>query len=859
MKKIICLIFICFFSFEIYCQVKVNAADNGQYSIENLARFFVGRGVSISNVTFIGNKEAFGKFSDATGSIGSDGTGSIGLKKGIVLTTGKAKDAEGPNNIYDLSHEWLDKKFVTDFDLNNLGSTSDITTDIAILEFDFVPLTNNIGFRAVYASDEYDIRIDNSTFNWDDPFAVFLSEKDGLTKNNIATFSGINGSQYISIRNINFGFEAKWGKPPVGPGVNGDFYIYNTTFSPNTQYNGYTKVLNFNSTVNKCETYHLKIAIGDSKLGNFDSGVFIEPGDFGEKAIVSSVPKSLSDTIFLCKGDILPILSVDGTNTANLQWYYNDNLIHNSITVSFPVTLSGEYKVMATVSGNCTWSDSVYVQIGQKFPLDLITSHPLVCMQQLVTLSGIVPNTVSGLRIDWYSADNLPFTESAFTQILTITSRNALSPIFISVRDASGCIQKDSVTVTVNPAFFNIEPLVPDTICLNQAAPLLEFVSAKPALETDPFQKTWRNGANQVINLPYYPRKSDTYQFSILSKNGCKDSASVFIQVDSVAYTKLSNKSICIGQATTLSTSGSNVKWTQIGKVGTLSTKNLIDISPVSTTGYTLQAEGFSPLSCISRDTAFVIVNPLPAYQKSNDTTVCKAQNVFISVQNVENIAWTNSTLSGKSFIYNPLKPIALKFTASTTNNCSKSDSIKIGLFSDYVNTLVGISKICKGENITIMAINSKTNFWVNTNETTAKVVANPPNSTIYTFVGSNINQCKDTSFFPIVVNKVPIDDVDFLKSSQNGYLCPEKSLFDTLSGPSNAKFTYNWSLDSKSIINNFNFFHVNKTGVYKLTITDSAGCKLSDTLLVTKKCDTIVIIPPAPIITIPNIFTPNN
>ncbi|MFN0048407.1 MAG: gliding motility-associated C-terminal domain-containing protein, partial [Cytophagales bacterium] len=184
---------------------------------------------------------------------------------------------------------------------------------------------------------------------------------------------------------------------------------------------------------------------------------------------------------------------------------------------------------------------------------------------------------------------------------------------------------------------------------------------------------------------------------------------------------------------------------------------------------------------------------------------------------------------------------------------------IKIGLFSDYVNTLLGISKICKGENITITAINSKTNFWVNTNETTPKLVENPPNSTIYTFVGSNINQCKDTSLFPITVNKVPIDDVDFLKSSQNGYLCPEKSLFDTLSGPLNAKFTYNWTLDSKSIINNFNFFHVNKTGVYKLTITDSAGCKLSDTLLVTKKCDTIVIIPPAPIITIPNIFTPNN
>lgn len=297
-------------------QVKVYPADDGQFSIENLARYFVGRGVQISNVSFTGNKLSIGQFADKTKA--------IGIGKGIVLTTGLAKYAEGPN---DVENSDFNSNGLDDSDLNELVKLPidpTVTTNIAILEFDFLPLSDSIRFRAVYGSEEYNSNTGNSNLNWDDPFAVFLSEANSTIKKNIATFVGINGNEYVSIRNIHNGKEKSWGVPPNGPGVNENLFVFNPKFGPNMQYNGYTKVLSFKEKVNTCNKYHLKIAIADSKSEIFDSGVFIEQADFGEKAIVSSVPKSLADTIFSCKGDPFPILTINGVNTLNMQWYFND-------------------------------------------------------------------------------------------------------------------------------------------------------------------------------------------------------------------------------------------------------------------------------------------------------------------------------------------------------------------------------------------------------------------------------------------------------------------------------------------------------------------------------------------------------
>jgi hypothetical protein len=66
-----------------------SVAVNNTLTAAQLAEVLVGSGVSTSNVTFTGHSSSSGSF--------SGGTGNVGLASGLVLASGQAVDATGPN------------------------------------------------------------------------------------------------------------------------------------------------------------------------------------------------------------------------------------------------------------------------------------------------------------------------------------------------------------------------------------------------------------------------------------------------------------------------------------------------------------------------------------------------------------------------------------------------------------------------------------------------------------------------------------------------------------------------------------------------------------------------------------------
>lgn len=275
--------FILFFSFlSTFLQAQV--IDTTKTADELVNNILLGRGVLVGNVKFSGEKHAIGIYKDSLAE--------MGIEEGILLTSGNAFFAIGPNK--SPRSGWAsDAPGDDELDAIARGKTY----DAAVLEFDFVTASENLSFQFVFASEEY-LEYVGSKFN--DVFAFFV-EGPQLNKTNIAKLP--DGLTPITVNTVN-------------NEMNSHFYIDNTyinTTDPfiwdvrnrkvvenknylheeippkyNTQFDGFTTVLEARCVVVPNQIYHIKIAISDVGDGILDSGVILKGKSFtsfGEQVV----------------------------------------------------------------------------------------------------------------------------------------------------------------------------------------------------------------------------------------------------------------------------------------------------------------------------------------------------------------------------------------------------------------------------------------------------------------------------------------------------------------------------------------------------------------------------------------------
>ncbi|MTI39676.1 OmpA family protein [Fulvivirga lutimaris] len=269
-------------SMVVFCAFCIGAA-NAQTVIDTsrtadfmVKKVLLGNGVLVGDVKYTGEKHAI--------SIYEDSTSQVGISKGILLTSGNAYYAVGPNKTP--RSGWA--SFAPgDEELEAIARGK--TWDASVLEFDFVTISENLSFRYVFASEEY-LEYVGSKFN--DVFGFFVSGPN-MTKTNIARLP--DGVTPITVNTVN-------------SGLNSEFYIdnayYNTTdpyiwdvrnrkvilnkkylqeeVPPkyDTQFDGFTTVLTAHYKVIPNQVYHIKLAIADVGDDILDSGVFLEAGSF---------------------------------------------------------------------------------------------------------------------------------------------------------------------------------------------------------------------------------------------------------------------------------------------------------------------------------------------------------------------------------------------------------------------------------------------------------------------------------------------------------------------------------------------------------------------------------------------------
>ncbi len=273
-------------------QIEVSGGNQNPWTPQNLIQnVFLGDGVEVSNITYNGDNASVGYF--------QNGLADVGLERGIIMASGHAIGALGPNDAGSNSEGPVNSS-ATCPELAQL--TTSALNDVATYSITFTPVSDTLRFRYVFASEEYP-EYACSSFN--DVFGFFISgpnpnggtyvtenialipdpaDPTGFTfTNNPVTINNVNGN----------GFNP-------GAGCNFDYATYYNSNAGSTtlQYDGYLDVFTAQAVVIPCETYTIKLAVADAGDSAFDTAVFLEAKSFGTgKLEVTASTVSLDGTL----------------------------------------------------------------------------------------------------------------------------------------------------------------------------------------------------------------------------------------------------------------------------------------------------------------------------------------------------------------------------------------------------------------------------------------------------------------------------------------------------------------------------------------------------------------------------------
>lgn len=227
--------------------------------------------------------KSYGYFKTPSGS-------SFPFEEGIVISSGKAYDAGNTiiSSIIGTDNLLGDDNDSVDGDLNDVFPGV-VFNDATVIEFDFVPFTEELNFRFILASEEY---VDQFPCIYSDGFAFLLRDTVTNTITNIALVP--DSEDAVSTMSIHPEILNTDGSIACFAQNETYFEGYHSTVS-DTNFNGRTVPMNVMATVIPNRKYRIKMVVADAGDSDYDSAIFLEAGSFnlgdGLAAAAEDIPK----------------------------------------------------------------------------------------------------------------------------------------------------------------------------------------------------------------------------------------------------------------------------------------------------------------------------------------------------------------------------------------------------------------------------------------------------------------------------------------------------------------------------------------------------------------------------------------
>ncbi|OFY69589.1 MAG: hypothetical protein A3G23_11170, partial [Bacteroidetes bacterium RIFCSPLOWO2_12_FULL_37_12] len=533
-------------------------------TIENFIRtnlFGTQSNVDIQSLTFRGDIRAFGSFIKKSSE-------KLGINQGILLSTGNATDATGPNTAGSKKSTPLGTDGDPDGDdqiRNLVGDASTVTQDAAVIEITFTPAFNNFSFNYVFASEEYNDFVCQS---YNDAFGFFLSGPDpnnpgySYENMNIATIDETN--IYVSINTINNCVN----DCSQGENCHSIKFIDNTTKIDDIEFDGFTTALNAKANVVPCTTYTLKIVIADVKDADFDSGVFLESGSFQSTDILITAQGNTT----ICAGDKVTLKAPDNLMAPlNWKWYVGGLPIAGTTSLTtYDATTAGFYSI-GVLEGNCidaeVFSNSIEVTVDQP-PADVaITGNHYFCEGGSTTLTA--SSVTADVTWSW-ALNGTPLAgESQNTLNATIGGTYTLT----AEKGQCKVTEDFVVTETILALTLSSKGASCEGFSDGEATVLVKGGST-------PYSYIWNDGQTQSTATAN-GLSAGSYQVTVTDVNGCTKSGAI-------AITEPSALSLSLAQgdkgSVVITESGGTTPYSYLWSTGTTDR----DIKSLATGTYTL-------------------------------------------------------------------------------------------------------------------------------------------------------------------------------------------------------------------------------------------------------------------------------
>lgn len=529
MKSVILLVFIIFNALALKSQLQVNPSN----SPFDLAQKIIGFSGFVKSASLNCSPGASGSFTN----------GDV-IGNGIILTTGMADSAEGPNLRNNTS-----KNHGTsgDSDLDALAGSFP-TQDACILEFEVVPFCNELTFTYSFASEEY-MEYVGRAFN--DVFGFFVTGPNPIGPNynklNIATIGGVS----INVNSIN-------------DTVNSAYYLNNTT--NNTEYDGMTISITKTIQVIPCQVYKIKLGVADGYDGIYDAAVFVKEYD----SVCSPIPvyQVLSRNIKVNEGcqdtlsfersitntqDTLYLsyygTAANGADIATLPNYLVFNPGDDIASLLVQPLMDGVYEGQENLYvvyrvGNCGLIDTVRIRVEDEI---VVSAGPefTICSGDSVELQGFCP-TITGLTYSWTPGFGLS-DSTILTPKASIVSTDTIIQDYTYRLTAyyKGCTYYDTTTIHVVP-----NPTVAFDYYSNCDYDSVIFISGSSS--PLPITNFWDygDGYSGIGDTVYHKYTLNSYLVTLTSIDtlGCRDSMQRTITINPSPVANFSFTSQCEGE-----------------------------------------------------------------------------------------------------------------------------------------------------------------------------------------------------------------------------------------------------------------------------------------------------------------------
>jgi len=841
-------------------QLAVNqGAAIGLTPLQLVQQVLVGSGVTVSNATFNGSAAAI--VSNQVGNYTTSGaaTTQLGFTGGIILASGNAVDAIGPNAS---GSSGAGTGTGSDPDLQLLVTPT--IYDKAVLEFDFVPMSDTIKFRYVYGSEEFD-EFCNSSYN--DAFGFFISGP-GITgpftgsAKNIAVMPN-NPANYVTINNVcDAGATYSW--------LNNDIYF---------QYDRLTYVYTAWCLVQPCQTYHIKLAVGDAGDSSFDSGVFLEENSFTSNAVSHTTGFSSGVDTIAVEGCNNAVVTFHLANPATAPVTINHTIggtaiegvdyldIPNNFVIpagqdTYTVTITPiadgitegtETVTISYTNSVCGTNSMVVILIRNNDPLSVTTAPDVYsCSGLPVTISATVSGGITPPAYTYQWSGGAGNTASVVVDPATPTT------YYVTVTDACNNSVVGDVMVTIgNPLTLTINST--QESCSGQHNGSASVIASNGFV---PYNYLWSPSGATTATAPNLA--AGTYYVTVTDLYGCSNTASIVVTTnpsDNPAFNYLSSTYCQTGTDPVANiTGGSSGTFTASppGLVFLNASTGQIDLSASAVNTYTIT---FSTNGvCPSSSTTTVTITAPPSAAFAYNGPYCQnAANPFPTLSPGAITGTFSATPSGLVFVNATTGQIDLAASVAGTYTVSNSLAAAGGCAATSATTNVTINPlptvtvpanitVCNNEIIAATTFSSNpagaTYTWTNSNTAIGLPVSGSGNISSFTAINTgsttivatisvtpSLNGCSGTpSTYTITVNPTPTVSVP-----ANITICNNSQVSATSFSSIPSGGSYSWTNSNTAIgigasgSGNIPAFTATNTGSSPITATISVTAAVNN------------------------------